>query len=322
MGKYVLWGLGMLVLLFGGVGVFGPREPVVTDVQFDETQLGSDVDAYFAARESRFSDITPGVEKQVVWQTAPGEKTEWAVIYVHGFSATLQEVRPLPDIVADALGANLVLTRLAGHGRSGAAMAEATVEDWMTDVAEAIAVARMVGEKILIMATSTGGTLATLAAHEDMAAGVEAIVLVSPNFQVNNSNAEFLTWPGVRWWGPLIAGKERGFEPRTEDVAKFWTSRYPFEAVLPMAASVKAAQALPHEDVNIPVLMVFDDLDEVVVHSKTREIAARWGAGATLHVVDTNPEDDPSRHVIAGDIVSPGMTEGIASRVLEWIADL
>ncbi|MDJ0821055.1 MAG: alpha/beta fold hydrolase [Paracoccaceae bacterium] len=322
MGNYLIWGLGVLVILLGGLGLFGPREPVVTDIQFDEFQLGSDIDAYFAAQESQFSDITPGVEKQVLWQGATGEKTDWAVLYIHGFSATLQEVRPLPDIVANDLGANLVFTRLAGHGRSGAAMTEATVEAWMTDMAEALAVARAVGDKVLVMATSTGGTLATLAAHEEMSAQVAGMVLVAPNFQIKDSGAPFLTWPGARWWGPWVAGKERGFEPRTEEIAKFWTSRYPFEAVLPMAAAVKAAQALPHEDVTIPALFVFDDLDEVVNHAKTREIAARWGAKADLNVVDTLPDDDPSRHVIAGDLVSPGMTEGIAARTLEWVAGL
>ena len=88
--------------------------------------------------------------KRIVWAGAAGQKTPLAVIYVHGFSASAEEIRPVPDEVAKALGANLFYTRLAGHGRSGDAMAEPLAGDWIEDMAEAMAILqKLSGERPL-----------------------------------------------------------------------------------------------------------------------------------------------------------------------------
>ena len=59
-------------------------------------------------------------------------------------------MRPLPDKVAAALGANLFYTRLTGHGQDGAAMAEGSVNAWINDYAEAMAIGRAIGGKVEI----------------------------------------------------------------------------------------------------------------------------------------------------------------------------
>ena len=43
-------------------------------------------------------------------------------------------------------------------------MAEATASGWMQDMAEGLAAARAVGDKVMVISTSTGGTLAAAAA--------------------------------------------------------------------------------------------------------------------------------------------------------------
>ena len=75
-------------------------------------------------------------------------------------------MRPLPDKVAAALGANLFYTRLTGHGQDGAAMAEGSVNAWINDYAEAIAIGRAIGDKVVVIGTSTGASLATWAASQ------------------------------------------------------------------------------------------------------------------------------------------------------------
>ena len=67
-----------------------------------------DLDAHFVRVESAYDDITPGCEKRVQWHDEAGQVTDIALLYVHGFSATSEEVRPVPDNVAAALGANIV----------------------------------------------------------------------------------------------------------------------------------------------------------------------------------------------------------------------
>ena len=86
--------------------------------------------------------LGPGCEKHVVWAGEPGVRTPVSLLYIHGFSATGQELRPLPDLVAADLGANLHFTRLTGHGQDGAAMGRATLADWTRDMAEALEIAR------------------------------------------------------------------------------------------------------------------------------------------------------------------------------------
>lgn len=314
----LLWGLGALAAAGGAFAAFAPREPVKTDLCFDADQLDGGVDAWLAAAEARVPGIRAGAEKRVLWAGAPEARTDWAVVYIHGFSAAPDEIRPVPDLVAQGLAANLVFTRLKGHGQDGPAMAEATVAGWMEDVAEALAIGHRVGRRVLVMGTSTGATLVSLALHERMGADVAGVVLVSPNFRVADPKAALITWPGARWWLPLLAGREIGFEPRSAAHARLWMTRYPSLAVLPMGAAVRAASGRRHEDVTTPALFVFDPGDQIVDHRVSRKIAARWGGPAEVHTVTLGPEDDPSRHLVAGEVLSPRMSVPVSEVVLDW----
>ncbi len=313
----LLLGLGVLA---GAVWAFGPREPVEVAARFDAGRLGAGVGAYLAEREAGFDDITPGVEKRVIWAGAPEVKTPVSVLYVHGFSATSEELRPVPDRVAGALGANLVFTRLRGHGRSGAALGEVSVADWMADMAEALAVARAVGEEVLVIATSTGGTLmAEAALQAGMADAVKGIVFVSPNFGINDPAAALLTWPGARHVLPHVVGRERSWTPSNDRHGTFWTTRYPFVAVFPMAALVQHAWTRDYRGVDIPALFYFAPDDRVVRGERTEAFAARWGGPVSMVRLPAGADVSPGRHVIAGDIVSPGNTRATVALVLDWL---
>lgn len=321
----MLWVTGALALLLvAGLSLWcvAPREAAVTDIRFDESQLSGGVSAYLAERERAIPDLRPGVEKRVIWAEAPETRSDWAVVYVHGFSASSEELRPMPDIVAGRLDANLVFTRLQGHGRDGAAMGQASVADWMGDVAEALAVGRAVGGRLLVIGCSTGCTLLTLALHEEMSSGVAGCVFVSPNYRPRATTSRFLTWPGARWLLRWLIGRQRGFVPHNAAHGRYWTARYPSIALLPMAAAVKAAERLPHEAAKVPALFVFDPGDSIVDHAATRAVAARWGAAAEVFEVETGEGEDPGRHVIAGDILSPGMTRPVADRITAWVRAL
>lgn len=332
------WFVVVLLALFALIIAFGPREPAPLAMSFDTAQFDDGVSAHFARTEARFDDITEGTEKRVVWAGAPEQKTEWSVLYVHGFSATSEEIRPVPDRVAQALGANLIYTRLQGHGRGSAAMGEASVAAWMADMAEGLAAAKAVGDKVIVIGTSTGATLITAAlaspAQMDRVAGV---VLVSPNYGINNPFAPVLTWPFARTWAPWFAGDTISFTPRNPAQAKYWTTSYPSVATLPMGALVKAAGALDHAQFRTPALFWYSDQDQVVDPQATDQIRRQWGAdtgtdigadmGADMGTVATRafpnlqPGDDPSAHVIAGDIMSPSQNDLMVSGILGWIKE-
>lgn len=305
------------------INMFGPRETVDWTISFAEADLGEDVEAYLNDSEAAFDDIIEGAQKEVIWAGAKGAKTPLSIVYVHGFSASKQEIRPVPDNVAASLGANLYFTRLAGHGRGGPAMAQATSNDWLNDVAEAIAIGRAIGEQVVVIATSQGGTMTAMSAvNPDVMRNVAGIVFISPNFGVASKSAGLLTAPFARTFVPLIAGTERSFEPVNAEQEKWWTTRYPIEAVFPMAASVQAAAALPFESILTPAFFIYSPQDTVVRPSEIERVAESWAGKKEIWSVVIGPNDDPAAHVIAGDILSPSLTEPVSARVLEWINGL
>ena len=322
-GKFV--GRTLLALFVMGCVMWfiGPYEDTSFKISFDDGLLEGGVDAYLKIQEAPILNIREDSEKRVIWAGDKEGKTPLSVVYLHGFSASSQEIRPVPDDVASALGANLVYTRFQGHGRDSAAMAEGTVKGWMADVVEALAVARRVGDKVLIISTSNGGTLAALALHNpELQTNVAGVVFVSPNFGVNNPAASLLTLPAARYWLPFLVGKTRSFEPRNEAHSLQWTTSYPSTAVFPMAASVKAAIALDYSDVKIPALFHYAKGDKVVRSNITQRIAAQWGGNVTTVRPALGADDDPFQHVIAGDIISPGQTARSVATILEWYEGL
>ncbi len=314
--RKLLGAVAFSALMIGAVLAVGPREPVNLTPRFDPASLPADLDADIAAHEV---GVAPDKAARILWAGAPGAQTDWAVVYLHGFSATPEEIRPVPDRVAQALGANLYFARLAGHGLDGAAMAGPTVQDWFDDTARALAIGHRLGRKVLVIATSTGGTLAAEAArHPDLGPQIDGLVLVSPNFALNNPAAPILTLPFVRAWGPMVAGRERCFEPINDRQAQYWTTCYPTEAVFPMAALAEHAAAGSYDAANAPLLTLVSLKDQVVSPAATAAVAARWGGLVTAHQVVLAPGDDPFAHVIAGDVLSPAQTAPVSDLIIKW----
>jgi alpha-beta hydrolase superfamily lysophospholipase len=311
-----------VVALLAATYLLGPRVKADTTIRFDASAIGDDPDAYLADREAGVADLDPDLAKEIVWADPRSRaRTPLAIVYVHGFSASKGEIRPVPDRVAEDLGANLFYTRLAGHGRDGAAMAEATVNDWVNDYAEAIAIGRAIGERVLVVATSTGAALATWGATQpELAEDVAGLALISPNYAVQAAGAQLLTMPWGLQIAELVVGPERGFEPINEMYARYWTTRYPTAATLPMAAVTELAREAPVETVEVPALFIFSNADAVVSPEATRDIAERWGAPHEQMIVEGS--DDPSNHVIAGDALSPSTTTLVAGRISAWAASL
>jgi len=311
--------VSFLILVF----VFGPREPVRLSIGHDKIVIGDDIDAYLAMREGQFDDIIDGVEKQVIWAGEANVKTPLSIIYLHGFTASSKEIRPVPDWVAAALGANLYFTRFTGHGRQPSAMADATVGRWMDDVGEAIKIGKQIGETVIIVATSTGGTLAAAAALDKAAMeNIGGIIFVSPNFAINSRAANLLTWPFARQWVPLVIGTEQKGNPRNDLHARYWMMTYPTTALMPMAAIVAAVDRESYDDVDIPALFYYSRQDQVVAPEKTAAFALSWGGESKTVIASLTVDDDKFSHIIAGDIVSPNQTARAVDHMLAWITGL
>lgn len=298
--------------------ILGPRDrlrtaPIAVD-------LPADPAAWLAARDA---GVRPEVASYLQWAGQPGQATDLAILYIHGFSASPAELRPLPEDLARRLGANLLAIRLTGHGQGGADLAAARAGDWWRDLAQGLAAARQTGRRVVVLGMSTGATLAALAARDpQMGAAVDGVVLVSPNFALRARDAWMLDLPFARTILRLAGDPKRCFVTRNDLHRAGWTSCYPASALLAVGAVLRQARQGGYRAAKAPALFIWSDADRIIDHRASARIAAEWGGGATVLKVAPGPRDDPDAHVIAGEALSPGLTRDLVPAIADWIARL
>ncbi len=281
------------------------------------------LEADLAAAEAHVPHLRAGCAKSVIWAGAAGAQTPLSIVFLHGFSASCGELRPLPELVGDALGANIFFTRLMGHGQNGAAMGEATLEGWRADVAEALEVGAALGERMLIIGCSTGCTLAADALARGAGGNVAGCCFVSPNFGLRHKVAQILLdLPGSSTWAPYLIGKERSYPVLNDGHAQFWTTRYPTKAVKPMAQAVRAVRHANLGGITAHLLTAVNPDDQVISPQKAEAVMARWGGPTEKITLIQTPDDDDMGHVMAGDVFSPGQTRPLADKIIAWAKNL
>ena len=303
------------MVVAAGVFFAGPRIDVSHRPR--AVELPADLDAYLRQGEAAQPGLVAGAEKTIVWARPDRARTPLAIVYLHGFSATRQELAPLCDEVAAKLGANLHYARLTGHGQDGTALARATVNDWLNDAEEALRIGERLGERVLVVGCSTGGTLATWLAGRADNRAVLGYVLVSPNFAVANKSAAQLEWPWARVFVPRLWGETLKSKPRNEAHAKYWTTEYPTLALLPMAGVCQVVRDVELERIDRPLLMLYCPQDRVVDIAAAQAAFVRWGAKEKEAVAFTPTEGET--HVIAGAIRAPSGTAPLAEAMVRFV---
>lgn len=310
----------------------GPRHDIVepnaipvfaSDPLALESQLA---DAERRTSESTLGPITPGTEKRIFWAHEDRRKTALSIVYLHGYSATRQEVSPLTERLARAVGANLFQTRLRGHGQPGLAMAETRASDWLNDTLEAYAIGERIGERVIVIGTSTGGTLALWLAQRPEAARLAALLLVSPNLGPRDPRSEWLAGPWGTQLASAVIGPTYQWRPANEQHAKFWTWRYPSSALIPMMALVDHVRTSDLELIATPTLVIYSPNDRVVSHEQIEAMFDRLGNGVASKSVKrriiVTKSQDPSSHVLAGDVLAPGDTETVLRQMQDFLQSI
>ncbi|MGQ9724322.1 MAG: alpha/beta hydrolase [Tepidimonas sp.] len=176
----VLAALGVLAALWfaGPRYAFGPDEPAPRE---QPPAALAQIDDWLVQQEAMVAGVRPGTAKGIVWYGAARQRTPWAVVYLHGFTASRVETWPLAERAAQALGANLFYTRLAGHGLPPEALRTVTPQDWLADAVEAVRIGHAIGERVLVVGTSTGAAGAQGRSVVRARAGAGAVQSVRPN---------------------------------------------------------------------------------------------------------------------------------------------
>ena len=285
-----------------------------------EITLPDDLDTWLDQNERQAADLyglVPGTEKRIT-RFGEGNRTPYSVLYLHGFSATRQETAPLAATVAHALGANLFETRLAGHGRENGLLANVRAEDWLRDAVEALTIAAQLGERVIVIGTSTGATLAAAMLGHPAMHAVDTIVMVSPNFVPHDPGAAWLTRPAGPLLARLLVGETRSWEPHNDAQARFWSTTYPTASAVEMMRLVDLANRQLPAEVPQRLLMFYSQDDTVVSAAAAVAVFEKTIAPqkAAMEIVDPG---DPSHHVLAGDVLSKQKTREIANAIVEFI---
>lgn len=285
----------------------------------EPVNLPRDINQYIEKSESQFKDLIAGTEKKIIWANPQEmDTTRFSIVYLHGFSASRQEVAPLCDQLAKRFSANLYYTRFSGHGRTSNAMQQASVNALINDANEALEIGKSLGEKVILIGTSTGGALASWLAAQQNASAIAAMVLMSPNFGLKRKESEFLLYP----WGEtilyLVQGKEYQFSGVNEAHELYWTTRYPARALLVMMGIVDVTRKTDFSNIKTPTLILYSEQDKIV---DTMEIKQRFQQLGTnkKQLLAVNHVTDPQQHVLAGNILSPSTTGPLAKQIAEFL---
>ena len=224
--------LFVLAVLFG-LFIIGPEvetpdlETPLPEIQNDLNELKDWIDS----KEATFDNIKPDNASQLIFHDSVPQKTAYSVLYLHGFSASRAEGNPVHLTIAKALKANLYLPRLSDHGLiEEEPMLHFTAQRYLDSAKEALAVAKKIGEKVIVVSSSSGGTLSLILGNDPQ---IAALLLFGPNVEIYNPDAKLLTLP----WGlyiarAVLASKYHVMDKITEQKLNYWTTRYRLECTL------------------------------------------------------------------------------------------
>ena len=252
--------------------------------------------------------IKPNNEAKIVWADSTHQQTEYAIVYLHGFSASQMEGAPVHENIAKTFHCNLYLSRLAEHGIDTTEdLQNLTAENYWESAKLAYAIGKQLGKKVIIMSTSTGGTLSLqLAAAYPEIAG---LIMYSPNIAINNPAAPLLNNP----WGLQIArlvkgGNYANIAYKNPDYPKYWNTHYRLESTVALQNLVEATMSKEQfAKVHQPSLVLYYYKDEahqdnVVKVSAIKEMFAEIATPDSLKKSVAIPNSES--HVLGSPIVS------------------
>ncbi|RYY62708.1 MAG: alpha/beta hydrolase [Chitinophagaceae bacterium] len=258
--KFLKW-LAIVVLVLIVIYFLGPKPAPATLGTALPDVPASGLDTWIAANEHSHK-LKPDNEARIIWADSAHGVTEYSIVYLHGFSASQEEGDPVHRNFAKKIGANLYLSRLSDHGIDTTEPLLGFTADRVWESAkEAYAIGKKLGRKVIIVGTSTGGTLALKLAA--LYPEIYSLILLSPNIAINDPNAWVLNNP----WGLQVAHLVKGEYNISEDTGalykQYWNSKYRMEAAVELEELLeKTMKASVFEKVKQPVLLLYYYKDE------------------------------------------------------------
>jgi len=275
----ILFAIGYLIGPTPDASIYKKNLPVVKDT-------GRVLQEWVSHKEAKVK-LKPDNGARIVWvNDSLKSKTPYVVVYLHGFSASQREGYPVHVDFAKRYGCNLYLSRLDGHGLdTSEALVNMTAASLWESAKEAYAIGKQLGDKVIVMGTSTGGTLALMLAANYPE--IHSLILLSPNIAINDPNAHLLN----NHWGLELARvvkKSNYIEPvdKRPEALQYWSAPYRLEAAVQVEELLED-NMLPttFAAVKQPVLMLYyfkdeEHQDSVVKVSAMKEMFSELGTPA------------------------------------------
>jgi len=307
--KWVKFILGISALLFliyfvGPTPEKGSYGNAIPAIPASSVEL----EQYIAEKEGAHK-LKSDNQARIVWADEnKKEQTAYAIVYLHGFSASQGEGSPLHQTIAKKFGCNLYLARLAEHGVDTVdQLIHLTATNYWESAKEAYAIGKRLGKKVILMGTSTGASnaLQLAATFSD----VHALVLLSPNIEINNENA----WIANNPWGLyigryMIGAKEFTPGDTTQIYKKYWNTPYRLEAIVALQEYLETTM-IPStfQKITQPTLLLYyykneKEQDTVVKVGSMLKMFDQLSTPAALKKAFSIP--NAADHVIGGSIKS------------------
>ncbi|NLO03052.1 MAG: alpha/beta hydrolase [Bacteroidales bacterium] len=276
----------------------------------------------------KMHNIKPDNESRIIWANDSSvERTEYSLLYLHGFSASWYEGYPVNKNFAQYFGMNAYFPRLASHGIDTVdALTDMTPDRLWTSAKESLMIARKIGKRVLIMGTSTGGTLALMLAAT-FPEYVDGLILYSPNIRINNNKSFLLSKP----WGLQIARKSYNGRYRvtnqdsTSKECAYWNCKYRLEAIVYLQQLIDfTMKKETYARVTAPVFLGYyykdkDNQDDVVKVKSMLKMFDQLGTeeGRKIKV----PFPDAGSHTICSELFS-GVVDDLLIETINFGKDV
>jgi esterase/lipase len=286
--RFIKW-IGVIVFILIILYFLGPRpaSPRYTTELPAVPAEAAALETYIRNNEAAHK-LKPDNEARIIWYNdSTKEKTEYAVVYLHGFSASQEEGDPVHKDFAKKFGCNLYLARLDAHGiDTTEPLGNFTAEGIWNSAKEAYAIGKQLGKKVILLSTSTGGTLALklCAGYPEIAANI----MLSPNIAINDPNA----WLLNNHWGlqiaHLVVGRHKSADDTTAIYAQYWNNRYSTQSLVQLEELLETTmKESTFQEVKQPVLLLYyykdeEHQDKVVKVSAMKRMFAQLGTPDSL----------------------------------------
>ncbi len=313
--------LGIVITYFAGPI---PETPVYSK---NLPELPSDLkelEDYIKIKEDTLP-VRKDNEARIIWQNG-AKKTEFSIVYLHGFAGSYRDGYPVNQNIADSLYANIYLGRWAGHGlKPPHSLDYFNGKNAWESAKEALVIGNKIGEKVIIMSTSTGGTLALKLAAE-YPEKIYALINLSPNLEDDQPGTFVLNSP----WGYEIAnlisfGKNKKIEHEQEIAKQYWDTIYPSRALVDLQVLVETTM-IPEtfKEIDVPVLTLYyhknfleeDQHVEVSVYEDAYKLFA-----TPDRVKKLKPLETQGTHFIGSEIKSKD-TKTVEKEILKFLQEV